>query len=108
MVWWWIYSSDKHREGASTQQLRDELAGLRGQLRAQTNSEARWRAERTSLLAQIETLNEQLVRSQHRIDAMEADNRRMMHVRQQLYVCIHVVAGTAHTSPQTLSIVFVL
>jgi chromosome segregation ATPase len=65
----------------TVQQLHDKLASLQGVLAAQSAAESRWRGERTALLAQLDTLNDHLVRGQHKIEALEADNRKMALVR---------------------------
>jgi cell division protein FtsB len=62
------------------QQLQQRIAELQGTVAAQSAAEARWRAERQALLSQMDTLNDQLVRAQHKKEAIESDNRRMMQV----------------------------
>ena len=62
----------------STRALQEKIADLTGVVDAQGAAEARWRAERAALLSQMDTLNGQLVRAQHKIESMESDNRQMM------------------------------
>jgi len=68
----------KERAGLSSQQLQSQVAELKGHLGAVSGSEARWASERISLGKQVESLNDQLIQSQRRIDSVDADNRRMM------------------------------
>jgi len=68
----------KQRVGAAVQQLEGQNAELRGQLSSTQLQEARWAAEKSALTRQAELMNEQLVRYQQKIDAVESDNRRMM------------------------------
>ena len=74
-------------------QLQDRVAELQGVVAAQTAAEARWRAERAALLSQLDTLNDQLVRAQHKIEAMEADGRRMAQVNK---VILHQQVQSGH------------
>ena len=71
-------SAVKQRAGASVQQLHGQVAELRGVVNANASTESRWNAERVALNRQLETLNEELVRTQQKVDAVEADNRRLM------------------------------
>jgi chromosome segregation ATPase len=70
----------KERDVQSVQQLQDKLSALQGTQAAQSAAETRWRGERTALLSQLDTLNDHLVRAQHRIEALEGDNRKMQQV----------------------------
>ena len=54
------------------------VSELKGQVVAMSGTETRWAKERISLGRQIETLNDQLIQAQRRIDAVDADNRRLM------------------------------
>jgi chromosome segregation ATPase len=71
-------STEKVKEGASQQQLREQLEQARSSLSAHSQMEARWTAERLALRAQTESLNERLVRLQEKLETVESDNRRMM------------------------------
>mmetsp|Transcript_2324 Transcript_2324/g.3663 ORF Transcript_2324/g.3663 Transcript_2324/m.3663 type:complete len:1405 (+) Transcript_2324:94-4308(+) len=71
-------STAKQREGASSSHLQGQMAELQGALSAQSAAENRWRSEKSALLAQLDTLNDQLVRAQNTIESIEADNRRLM------------------------------
>ena len=73
-----FFSTIKEREGQSTQQLQDKLANLQGTMAAQSAAETRWRGERAALLSQLDALNDHLVRTQHKLEAAEAENRKMM------------------------------
>lgn len=70
----------KQREGMAAHHLQEKVADLQGVVAAQTAAETRWRGERAALLSQLDTLNDQLVRSQHKIEAVEAENRKMAQV----------------------------
>lgn len=60
-------------------QLQDKVAELQGVVAAQAAAETRWRGERAALVSQLDTLNDQLVRAQHKMENIEADNRKMAH-----------------------------
>ena len=68
----------KERAGLNSQQLQSQVAELKGQLGAVSGTEARWAAERISLGRRVESLNDQLIAGQRRIDALNADNQRLM------------------------------
>ncbi len=61
-----------------THQLRDKVDELSGVIAAMSAAEARWRGERTALVSQLDALNEQLVRAQHKIEHIESENRKVM------------------------------
>ena len=66
------------RSGMNSQHLQSQVSELKGQVVAMSGTETRWAKERISLGRQIETLNDQLIQAQRRIDAVDADNRRLM------------------------------
>ena len=68
----------KQRAGQNVEQLHDQVAELRGRVNATSTAEMRWAAERAALNRQVEALNEELVRTQQKVEAVEADNRRLM------------------------------
>jgi len=68
----------KQRASVSVQQLQGQVAELRGVANSHASVESRWAAEKGALSRQLESMNDELVRSQRRIEALEADNRRMM------------------------------
>ena len=68
----------KQRTGINVQQLHSQVAELKGVVSSHSEAEQRFAMERAALTKQIETLNEEIVRSQRRLEAVEADNRRMM------------------------------
>ena len=74
-----ILSSRKQADGMVAHQLQDKVAELQGILAAQSAAETRWRSERNALVSQLDTLNDQLIRTQHKVEALEADNRKMVH-----------------------------
>lgn len=71
------FSALKEQDGLTVQQLRDKLASLQGVLAAQSAAETRWRGERAALMAQLDTLNDHLVRTQQKVENVEADNRKI-------------------------------
>lgn len=75
----------KQRDGTVVHQLQEKVADLQGVVAAQGAAETRWRGERAALLSQLDTLNDQLVRSQHKIEAIEAENRKMAQVIETLH-----------------------
>jgi len=72
----------KQRAGVNVQQLHSQIAELKGSVNSHSDNEQRFAMERTALTKQVETLNDEIVRSQKRLEAVEADNRRMMQVRR--------------------------
>lgn len=71
-------STMKQRMSVSLQQMHSDQAELRSQLSEKANSMDREAYDRAALVTQIETLNSQLVSSAQSIEAVEADNRRMI------------------------------
>jgi predicted nuclease with TOPRIM domain len=70
--------ASKQKAGASVTMLHSQVAELKGIVNAQTYSESKWANERAALQQQQEQLNVALVSGQQRLDAVEADNRRLM------------------------------
>lgn len=70
----------KQRAGINAQHLHSQVAELQGVVNSHSDAEQRFAVERLALKKQVETLNEEIVRSQQRLEAVEADNRRMMQV----------------------------
>ena len=68
----------KQRTGVNVQQMHGAIAELKGMVAAHSVTEKRWAAERASQLKQLETVNDELVRTRNRVEAVEADNRRLM------------------------------
>ena len=68
----------KQKAGVNIQQLQEQVSDLKGVTDAHSLTERRWAAERSTFVKQIETANDELVRSRNRTDAVEADNRRLM------------------------------
>ena len=61
-------------------ELYGQIAELKGQVIAQGNSESKTLLEKTSLHKQIESLNDTVGKYAKKIEAVEADNRRLMQV----------------------------
>lgn len=68
----------KQKAGVNIQQLQEQVTDLKGVTDSHALTEKRWVAERSTMVKQIETANDELVRSRNRVDAVEADNRRLM------------------------------
>jgi len=68
----------KQRTGVNVQQMQGAIAELKGMVQAHGITEKRWAVERASQLKQLETFNDELVRARNGIEAVEADNRRLM------------------------------
>ena len=68
----------KQRSGMSMQNLHEQLAELRGIVDSHNTAEKRWMTERSSMVQQLETINDEMVRSRGNLEAVEADNRRLM------------------------------
>jgi chromosome segregation ATPase len=68
----------KQRAGVNMQQLQEQVGDLTGVVNAHATMEKRWAAERGTMVKQLEGANDELVRGRNRIDAVEADNRRLM------------------------------
>lgn len=68
----------KQKAGVNIQQLQEQVTNLKGATDAHGLTERRWGSERSTMVKQIETANDELVRSRNRTDAVEADNRRLM------------------------------
>ena len=62
------------------QQLHSQVSELKGVVNSHSEAEARFAMERSALTKQVETLNDEIVRLQRRLESVEADNRRMMQV----------------------------
>ena len=60
------------------QQLQEQVTDLKGVADSHALTEKRWAAERSTMVKQIETANDELKRGRNRVDAVEADNRRLM------------------------------
>ncbi len=72
--------ASKHKVELSSQQLHSELAEARGALEAYQTSEQKWGSEKTSYRQQIERLGEHITKQETTINAIEADNRRLVQV----------------------------
>jgi len=75
-------SEMKEKTGETAQLLSSKVAELKDQLDTRGARDSRLATEKLSIARQLETTNDQLVQSQRRLDAVEADNRRLM---QDLY-----------------------
>ena len=83
----------KQRMSLSLQQMQSDCSELRAQLQDRANSADRQAFDRSSLLAQVEALNSQLVSSAQSLDGVEADNRRLIQVtytHTRTYICTYM------------------
>ena len=79
-------------------ELHGKIAELKGELGAQYAADNRSIIEKSSLNKHMETLNESMVKYQRKLDAVEADNRRLMQVGvcgyiyrcMGIYVCMSI------------------
>ena len=70
--------AQKERVGVSALHLQDQLAEMQGAQAAKGGEASRLQGERQTLLRQLEKVNEEAARGARRMEAMEADNRRLM------------------------------
>lgn len=68
-----------------------QISELQGAVKYHNNIEEKLLSEKAALVKQVEAAQDQLARSQNRIDALEADNRRMLHVSLCSLIIITVV-----------------
>jgi chromosome segregation ATPase len=71
-------SEVKEKHGVAAQQLSSQVAELKDKLDSRGVTDNRLVTEKLSIARQLESTNEQLVQLQHRLDTVEADNRRLM------------------------------
>lgn len=82
-LWLSLCRMTRQETGMQINELHGKIAELRGELGAQYAADNRNSIEKTSLNKHLETLNESMVRYQRKLDAVEADNRRLMQVREK-------------------------
>ena len=68
----------KQRAGVNIQQMHGQMSELQAVVSAHSVTEKRWSSEKSAMVRQLETVNDQLIRTKNKVDAVEADNRRLM------------------------------
>ena len=68
----------KQQSGINLQQMNEQVSDLKGIVESSQAQEKRLTAERSTFMRQLESANDELVRSRNRTEAVEADNRRLM------------------------------
>jgi hypothetical protein len=70
----------KQKAGLSVQQSQNEVAELKGIINGYEASQQRWLSERSVLHKQLEKISDEMGSSERKIEAVEADNRRLIQV----------------------------
>ena len=70
----------RQEAGLQINELQGRVSELKGELSAQYSVDNRHSSEKSSLNKHVDSLSEGLVKYQRKLDAVEADNRRLMQV----------------------------
>ena len=70
----------RQKANTSAQHLNERVAELTGVVNAHSMAESRWTVDKASMENQIEEMNDELVKAQKHIEAVVADNRRLIQV----------------------------
>lgn len=70
----------KQKAGLSAQHSQNEVAELKGVINGYEASQQRWLSERSVLHKQLEKMSDEIKISERKVEAIEADNRRVIQV----------------------------
>lgn len=70
----------KQKAEQTIQSLQQDLAEWKGRISSYESSENKWLSEKSSYHRQIDLLGDQIHKSERKVEAVEADNRRLTQV----------------------------